>query len=104
MILATTHNIDGKTVLEYKGIVTGETIVGINVVRDIFAAVRDFFGGRSKSYEKELIKARETALTELEQKAKDLGADAVIGVDLDYETLGGGMLMVMASGTAVIFK
>jgi len=106
MILTTTNTVEGKTISEYKGIVTGEAILGANVFRDLFASVRDIVGGRSAAYEKELKKAREIAMTELQQQAKDLGANAVIGIDLDYETVGGGgaMLMVNASGTAVVLN
>ena len=102
MILSTTPSIEGKTVQEYKGLVVGEAILGANIVKDLFAGVRDIVGGRSGAYEKELVKARTIALQELEERATELGADAVIGIDLDYETVGGGaMLMVTASGTAV---
>lgn len=102
MILSTTPDIQGKTITEYKGLVVGEAILGANIVRDIFAGIRDVVGGRSNAYEKELVKAREIAMAELVQRAEGLGADAVIGIDLDYETVGGGgMLMVTVSGTAV---
>lgn len=103
MILTTTPTIEGQTIREYKGIVFGEVITGVNFLKDIAASIRDIIGGRSGSYEGELIKARENALRELSQRAADLGADAVVGIDLDYEVLGerGGMLMVTASGTAV---
>lgn len=105
MILTTTPTIENKSITEYKGLVVGEAILGANIVKDIFASVRDIVGGRSEAYEKELAKARSIALEELEQRAAELGADAVIGIDLDYETLGtGSMLMVTASGTAVTFK
>lgn len=105
MIITTTNNIDTKTVKEYCGIVTGETIIGANIFKDFFASIRDVVGGRSGSYEKVLREAKDTALKEMQQEAEKLGADAVIGVDLDYETVGkgGGMLMVVASGTAVNF-
>ena len=103
MIVTTTPHIEGRPVREYVGIVTGEAIMGANVFRDLFAGLRDIVGGRSGAYENELRKAREVALQELEQAARDLRADAVIGVDLDYEVLGenNGMLMVSVSGTAV---
>jgi uncharacterized protein YbjQ (UPF0145 family) len=104
MILTTTNSIEGRPVNEYKGIVSGETIIGANFIKDIKASITDFFGGRSKSYEKVLIEAKHTALKELEEKAVKMGANAVIGIDLDYESLGSGnsMLMVTASGTAVV--
>ena len=103
MIITTTNNIQGKRVTEYLGIVTGEAILGANIFRDMFAAVRDVVGGRSASYEKELGKARRIALEDLEDWAEEVGADAVIGVDLDYESFGqtNGMMMVSATGTAV---
>ena len=103
MILSTTNNVDGKPVKDYLGIVTGETIIGANIVKDVFASIRDIVGGRSSSYEKVLREAKNTALKEMTENAEKLNADAVIGIDLDYETVGnrGGMLMVTASGTAV---
>jgi uncharacterized protein YbjQ (UPF0145 family) len=103
VIISTTPSIEGRTILEYRGIVTGEAILGANVFKDLFAGIRDIVGGRSGAYEDELRKARAIALEELEAVAAQLGADAVIGVDLDYETVGqgGSMLMVTASGTAV---
>lgn len=105
MILTTTNTIEGKHVQEYLGIVTGEAILGANLFRDLFAGIRDIVGGRAGTYEKELRRAREIALEEMQQAAAALGANAVIGVDSDYETIemggGGGMLMVTASGTAV---
>lgn len=103
MILSTTTAIEGRPVREYLGIVTGEVIVGANIFKDLFASVRDIVGGRSGSYESTLRDARKTALDEIAQEARALGADAVIGVDLDYEVLGqgGSMLMVSVSGTAV---
>jgi uncharacterized protein YbjQ (UPF0145 family) len=106
MLITTTHHIEGKTISEYKGIVTGEVIIGANFVKDIFASFRDFFGGRAESYERVLREAKDKALEELIMEARVLGADAIIGVDLDYETLGqrGSMLMVSASGTAVKFS
>ncbi len=106
MIVTTTNQVEGREVLEYKGIVFGEVISGVNVFKDITASVRDIFGGRSKNYEDELQNAREEALREMEQRAMALGADAVIGVDIDYEVLGanGSMLMVTSSGTAVTLR
>ena len=105
MILSTTNTLENKNITEYLGVVTGETIIGANIFKDIFAGIRDIVGGRSGSYERVLAEARENALDEMAAKAKKLGADAVIGIDLDYETLGsnGGMIMVTASGTAVKF-
>lgn len=104
MILTTTPTIEGYPVKQYLGIVASETIIGANVFRDIMAGLRDFFGGRSSSYEEVLKKAKDTALQELQERATAMGANAVIGVDLDYETVGanGSMLMVTASGTAVV--
>ena len=105
MILTTTNTIETKPVKEYLGIVTGETIIGANLFKDLFASIRDIVGGRSGSYEKVLRQAKDTALKEMQQEAQKLGANAVVGIDLDYETVGknGGMLMVTASGTAVKF-
>lgn len=103
MIITTTHSLDNKPVTQYLGIVTGETIIGANIFKDIFAGIRDIVGGRSGSYERVLREAKEIAMKEMQTRAQQLGADAIIGVDLDYETVGahGGMLMVTASGTAV---
>lgn len=102
MILTTTPTIQGKSITEYKGLVTGEAILGANIVKDFFAGVRDIVGGRSAAYEKELAKAREVALVELQEKAESMGANAVVGIDIDYETVStGSMLMVSVSGTAV---
>ena len=103
MIVTTTANVDGREIEEYLGIVFGEVITGINVLRDIGAGLRNFFGGRSEGYEQELLSARQQALQEMEQRAAERGADAILGVDMDYEVLGadGSMLMVTASGTAV---
>ena len=103
MIVTTTHSVDGRQVARYLGIDTGEAILGANIFRDMFAAVRDIVGGRSAAYEKELARAREIALDELESWAEELGADAVIGVDVDYESFGqtNGMMMVSVTGTAV---
>jgi uncharacterized protein YbjQ (UPF0145 family) len=104
VILSTTPTIEGKTIREYRGIVTGEAILGANLFRDLFAGIRDIIGGRSAAYEKELSNARKIALEEMSQQASDLGANAVVGVDLDYEVVGqgGSMLMVAVSGTAVL--
>lgn len=103
MILTTTPTIEGKKITEYTGIVFGEVVVGVNFLKDFSAGLVDFFGGRSGDYEGELIEARTEALLEMEERAKELGADAVVGIDLDYEVLGAsnGMLMVTVSGTAV---
>ena len=101
MIITTTNSIEGQRITGYKGIVVGEAIMGANVVRDVFASITDIVGGRSGAYESKLQDARDTALTELEQRARQVGADAVVGVDLDYEVVGQSMLMVSASGTAV---
>lgn len=103
MILSTTNNIDGRPIKDYLGIVTGETIIGANIFKDFFASIRDVVGGRSGSYEKVLREAKDTALKEMKENAKKLNANAIVGIDLDYETVGkgGGMLMVTASGTAV---
>jgi uncharacterized protein YbjQ (UPF0145 family) len=105
MILTTTNTLETRQVKEYLGIVTGETIIGANIIKDFFAGIRDIVGGRSGSYEKVLREAKDTALKEMKDQAQSLGATAVIGIDLDYETVGskGGMLMVTASGTAVKF-
>lgn len=104
MIITTTPSIEGRRVVEYRGVVFGEVITGINVIKDFAAGLSNFFGGRSSTYEDELLKARENALKELEQRAATVGANAVIGVDIDYEVLGAdnGMLMVTVSGTAVV--
>jgi uncharacterized protein YbjQ (UPF0145 family) len=103
MILTTTPTIEGRTIAEYRGIVTGEAILGANIFKDLFAGIRDIVGGRSGAYEQELAKARTIAMEEMAALATQLGADAVVGIDLDYETVGqgGSMLMVSASGTAV---
>ena len=106
MIITTTPLIDGKRITEYKGLVFGEVISGVVFTKDIAAGITNFFGGRSESYEGELVEARGSAIQEMVQRATDLGANAVIGVDIDYEVLGqsGNMLMVSASGTAVIVE
>jgi uncharacterized protein YbjQ (UPF0145 family) len=100
MIVTTTPSIDGRRITAYRGIVTGEAILGANIFRDLFAGIRDIVGGRSAAYEQELARARELALREMQDRAAALGADAVVGVDLDYEVINN-MLMVSASGTAV---
>lgn len=104
MISTTTPSVDGKQIVEYKQIVFGEVITGVNFMKDIGAGLRNFFGGRSEGYEQELVAAREEAIREMEERAAKLGANAVVGVDIDYEVLGAdnGMLMVTASGTAVV--
>ena len=106
MITTTTPSIEGKRIVEYRGIVFGEVVSGVNFVKDIAASFSNFFGGRSGSYEEELINARQSAIIEMEQRAQALGANAVVGVDIDYEVLGAdnGMLMVTASGTAVFVE
>lgn len=106
MLLTTTNTIEGKEITQYFGIVTGETIIGANVFRDFFASIRDIVGGRAGSYEEVLRKAKTTALQEMSQQAAQLGANAVIGIDLDYETVGdtGSMLMVTAAGTTIRYK
>lgn len=103
MILSTTPTIEGRTITEYKGVVFGEVIAGVNFIRDFAASIRNIIGGRSGSYEEELITARTQAMQEMTDRALRLGADAIVGIDVDYEVLGenGGMLMVSASGTAV---
>jgi uncharacterized protein YbjQ (UPF0145 family) len=104
MLLSTTTMIEGRPVSRYVGVVTGEAIIGANIFRDMFATVRDIVGGRSATYERALNEARETAMKEMQDRAQQLGANAVIGIDLDYEVLGqaNGMLMVSVSGTAVV--
>lgn len=104
MIITTTNSIEGHRITAYRGIVVGEAIMGANVVRDIFAGITDIIGGRSGAYESKLQDARDTALRELQQKAEIAGANAVVGVDLDYEVVGQSMLMVSASGTAVVVQ
>ena len=105
MLVVTTDSLHGRPAREYLGLVSGEAILGANILRDFFAGIRDIVGGRSAAYEEELRRAKGIAIAEMTQQARDLGADAVLGVDLDYETIslgsGGGMLMVSASGTAV---
>ena len=104
MILSTTPQIDGHSIREYKGIVTGETIIGANMFKDFFAGIRDIVGGRAGSYEKVLAEAKDTSMHEMMQRAQDLGANAIVGIDIDYETIGANnsMLMVATSGTAVV--
>jgi uncharacterized protein YbjQ (UPF0145 family) len=106
MLITTTPNVEGKKIVRYCGVITGEAVLGANVFKDLFASVRDIVGGRSATYESELQRARDIALTELQERAGLLGANAVVGVDLDYEVLGqnNGMLMVSASGTAVVVE
>ncbi len=106
MIITTTQTIEDARIVRYLGVITGEAILGANIFRDMFAAVRDVVGGRSASYERELGKAREIALAELEDWAEELGANAVVGVDIDYESFGqsNGMMMVSATGTAVVIE
>ncbi len=106
MIVSTTPTLEGRQIVRYLGIASGEAIVGANIVRDLFASVRDIVGGRAGAYENVLQNARETALTELREAAERMGGNAVVGVDLDYETLGsaGSMLMVCASGTVVVIE
>lgn len=108
MLVVTTSSIEGRKITQYLGLVSGDAILGANIFRDFFAGIRDIVGGRSAAYEKELRKAKQIALEEMIQEAEQLGANAVVGVDLDYETLnvgqGGGMLMVSANGTAVVYQ
>ncbi len=101
MIVTTTHGIEGRPVQDYLGIVVGETVVATNIFRDVMAGLRDIVGGRSGAYEQKMNEARETAIQEMVQRAEALGATAVVGVDIDYETVGNNMMMVSASGTAV---
>ena len=106
MIVTTTPSVEGKRIVDYKGIVFGEVVSGVNFMRDLAASFSNFLGGRSGSYEDELVNARQSALREMEQRAAAMGANAVVGVDIDYEVLGAdnGMLMVTASGTAVVVQ
>ncbi|NLZ92894.1 MAG: putative heavy metal-binding protein [Firmicutes bacterium] len=106
MLVTTTPNIEGRRIVEYRGIVFGEVISGVNFIKDFTASLSDFFGGRSGTYEGELIEAREMAIDEMVKRANAIGANAVVGVDIDYEVLGqnGSMLMVTASGTAVVVE
>ena len=104
VLVTTTPSVEGRAITEYKGIVTGEAIMGANIFKDLFAGIRDIVGGRSATYERELRRAREMAMAEVMQAAAELGANAVVGVDIDYETVGtnASMLMVTVSGTAVV--
>ncbi|WP_029058254.1 heavy metal-binding domain-containing protein [Stappia stellulata] len=104
MLMTTTNSLQGREIADYKGIVTGEAILGANIFKDLFAGIRDIVGGRSGAYEEELQRARQIAMDEMQARAANLGANAVIGVDIDYETVGqnGSMLMVSATGTAVV--
>lgn len=106
MIVTTTPSVEGHRIVDYKGVITGEAILGANIFKDLFAGIRDIVGGRAGAYEKALKDARQTALHEMEQEAARLGGNAVVGVDLDYEVIGdrGSMLMVSASGTAVVIE
>lgn len=106
MLLSTTHQLEGRKIREYKGIVFGETIIGANIFKDLFASIRDIVGGRSGTYEGVLAEARETSLQEMTQRAQLLGANGIIGIDVDYEVVGqgGSMLMVTCSGTAVVVE
>ena len=106
MILSTTPQIEGRTIREYKGVVTGETIIGANIVKDFFAGIRDVVGGRSASYEQVLREAKDTSMNEMMERARAIGANAIVGIDIDYETIGssGSMLMVATSGTAVVLE
>ena len=106
MLVTTTNTVEGRTIAEYRGIVAGEAVMGANIFRDLFASIRDIVGGRSGSYEKELNKARTIAIDDMSEEAAALGANAVIGVDIDYETVGdkSSMLMVTAAGTAVVLR
>ena len=104
MLISTTPTIEGRPIQVYKGVVTGETIIGANLFKDFMAGIRDIIGGRSGSYEKLLREAKDTSLAEMQQRAEEMGANAIVGVDIDYETIGqnGSMLMVAVSGTAVV--
>jgi uncharacterized protein YbjQ (UPF0145 family) len=105
MLMTTTSTLDGIAIKKYLGVVTGETIMGANIIRDLVASIRDIVGGRSTEYEQSLVEAKTIAMAEMEQMAEKMGANAIIGIDLDYETVGQGtMLMVSVSGTAVIIE
>lgn len=106
MIVTTTPGVEGRRITDYRGVVTGEAIIGANIIRDIFASVRDVVGGRSQSYEESLREAREAAFREMQEEAISRGGNAVIGVDIDYEVVGqgGSMMMVAVSGTAVVIE
>jgi uncharacterized protein YbjQ (UPF0145 family) len=104
MLVLTTPTVEGKKIVKYLGLVSGEAIMGANVFKDLFAGIRDIVGGRAAAYEKELRKAKEIAISEMMEEARKLGANAILSVDLDYETVGQSMLMVSASGTAVVVE
>jgi len=106
VLVTTTPSVEGRAITEYKGIVTGEAIMGANIFKDLFAGIRDIVGGRSATYERELRRAREMAMSEIMQAAAEMGANAVVGIDIDYETVGtnASMLMVTVSGTAVVVQ
>lgn len=104
MVITTTPSVEGHKVIRYLGIVTGDAIMGANIFKDLFAGVRDIVGGRAGAYEKQLIRAKEIAMSEMKERAEQLGANAIVGVNLDYETLKGTMLMASASGTAVVVE
>lgn len=104
MLITTTNSLEGKTIETYHGIVTGEAIMGANVVRDIFASVTDIIGGRSGAYEEKLSEGRQIAIDEMISRAQQLGANAIVGVDLDFETIRDGMMMVVATGTAITYR
>jgi len=104
MLVSTTPTVEGRKIVKYLGLVSGEAIMGANVFKDLFAGIRDIVGGRAGAYEKELRKAKEIAINEMIEEAKKLGANAILSVDLDYETIGQSMLMVSASGTAVVVE
>ncbi len=104
MLVSTTPTVEGKKIVKYLGLVSGEAIMGANIFKDLFAGIRDIVGGRAGAYEKELRKAKEIAINEMIEEAKKLGANAILSVDLDYETVGQNMLMVSASGTAVVVE
>ena len=104
MLVTTTNTLQGKEIVEYHGIVSGEAIMGANIVRDLFASVTDVIGGRSAAYEDKLAEGREIAIREMEDRARQMGANAIIGVDLDFETLREGMMMCIATGTAVTVR
>jgi uncharacterized protein YbjQ (UPF0145 family) len=106
VLVTTTPSVEGRAITDYKGIVTGEAIMGANIFKDLFAGIRDIVGGRSATYERELRRAREMAMSEVMQAAAELGANAVVGIDIDYETVGtnASMLMVTVSGTAVVIR
>ncbi|HIH77388.1 MAG TPA: YbjQ family protein [Halobacteria archaeon] len=104
MLVSTTSTLDGRKIADYLGLVDGEAIIGANVFKDLFAGIRDIVGGRARSYEKVLKKAKEMAINDMIEEAKSIGANAIVGVDLDYETVGESMLMVSASGTAVVLE